>query len=319
MTAMIREAGHILEFIGRAFWHILPFFLLSIVIAALASQFSFRAKLAKFLNRKIAIAIIVATIIGAISPLCSCGVIPAIFALLQTGVPLAPIMSFWITSPLMSPEAFLLTWANLGLELAFARLAATLFMGIAAGFITLRLFPRNLHSSSWLRIELSTDPQGCGCQGQTEGNPRSGPTVKRMDWRKLRIDISRTTIFLGKWLAIAFFLEALIKFYLPTAWIKDLFGGQNPLAIVWAALAGIPLYVNNISAIPLVRGMLAAGMGKGATLAFLLAGPATSVPAMIAVYGIVKRRVFIVFLLLAFVLSVISGYVYEFVARIGGL
>jgi len=64
--------------------------------------------------------------------------------------------------------------------------------------------------------------------------------------------------------------------------------------------------------------MLAAGMGKGATLAFLLAGPATSVPAMVAVYGLVKRRVFIVYLLLAFVLSVISGYLYEFVARIGG-
>jgi len=315
---MIREAWNILEFIGRAFWHILPFFLMSIVIAALASQFSLRAKLAEFLNRKIAIAIIVASIIGAISPLCSCGVIPAIFALLQTGIPLAPIMSFWISSPLMSPEAFLLTWANLGLELAFVRLAATLFMGVTAGFITLRLFSRSLHSSSWLRIELSTGPQGCDCQSQTDGNTRSAPAARRMDWRKLKIDIGRTTIFLGKWLAIAFFLEALIKFYLPTAWIKNLFGGQNALAILWAALLGIPLYVNNISAIPLVRGMLAAGMGKGATLAFLLAGPATSVPAMVAVYGLVKRRVFIVYLLLAFVLSVISGYLYEFVARIGG-
>lgn len=315
---MIREAWNIIEFIGRAFWHILPFFLMSIVIAALASQFSLSAKLAEFLNRKIALAIIVASVIGAASPLCSCGVIPAIFALLQAGVPLAPIMSFWISSPLMSPEAFLLTWANLGLELALARLAATLFMGIAAGFITLKLFSRSLHSSSWLRIDLSKNPTGCGCRSQMDGNPPSVPAARRMDWRKLKIDLGRTTIFLGKWLAVAFFLEALIKFYLPAEWIKGLFGGQNALAIVWAALVGIPLYVNNISAIPLVRGMLAAGMSKGATLAFLLAGPATSVPAMVAVYGLVKRRVFIAFLLLALILSVVSGYVYEFVARITG-
>jgi uncharacterized membrane protein YraQ (UPF0718 family) len=59
-------------------------------------------------------AILLATIVGAFSPFCSCGVIPIIAALLISGVPLAPVMSFWIASPSMDPEIFFLSVGTLG-------------------------------------------------------------------------------------------------------------------------------------------------------------------------------------------------------------
>ncbi|MGD8307436.1 MAG: permease, partial [Ignavibacteria bacterium] len=133
------ELIRIVDFVFKASINILPFFLASIIIAALINQFNFTQKLSNYFKRNVFYAISIATIIGAVSPLCSCGVIPTIFALLNVGIPLAPIMSFWITSPIMSPEAFMITWGYLGLEIAVVRLIATILIGLAAGYLTLKL------------------------------------------------------------------------------------------------------------------------------------------------------------------------------------
>jgi len=313
---IVNEAIRVVEFIFRAFIHILPFFILSVVIAASVSQFNFKSKMVDFLRRNVHVAIIFATAIGAISPLCSCGVIPTLFALLQIGIPIAPIMSFWITSPLMSPEAFLITWGNLGFELALARLLAAIFMGLSSGFITLKLFPADSPSSNWLKFSLAAQSAGCsGCKAEAGKNPHPAfPPTGSARLKKFLSDIKKITLFLGGWLAVAFVLEAIIKFYFPTRLIGNLFGSRNAFSVVWAAIIGIPLYINNISAVPIVRGLLEAGMGKGASLAFLLAGPVTTIPAMVAVFGLVKRRVFWTFLGLGFSLSVVMGYFYEFIA-----
>jgi len=71
-------------------------------------------------------AILLATIVGAFSPFCSCGVIPVIAALLIGGVPLPPVMAFWIASPSMDPEIFFLSVGTIGWDLAVCRfLSAT--------------------------------------------------------------------------------------------------------------------------------------------------------------------------------------------------
>ena len=59
-----------------------------------------------------------------------------------------------------------------------------------------------------------------------------------------------------------------------------------------AALLGVPIYTSNLAALPMVGGLLAQGMNPAAALAFLVAGPTTTIPAMAAVWGLVSRRVF---------------------------
>ena len=65
--------------------------------------------------------VVFASLMGALSPFCSCGVIPLIAALLASGVPLAPVMAFWLASPLMDPSMFLITTGVLGLQFAIAK------------------------------------------------------------------------------------------------------------------------------------------------------------------------------------------------------
>jgi uncharacterized membrane protein YraQ (UPF0718 family) len=114
-----------------------------------------------------------------------------------------------------------------------------------------------------------------------------------------------------KFMLIAFVLEALITFYVPQDAVVTALGNKNPLAIVLAGLIGVPMYTSNLAALPLVEGLLGQGMLPGAALAFLIAGPTTTIPAMSAVYGITKPRVFLLYVSLALFGSIILGYGYQ--------
>jgi hypothetical protein len=112
---------------------------------------------------------------------------------------------------------------------------------------------------------------------------------------------------LGRWLVLAFALEALILKYVPQAAIAGVLGADSSFAVVLAALVGVPLYLNNVSALPIVSGLLAQGMQPGAAVAFLMAGPVTTVPAMSAVWGIVRPRIFALYVGVALVGAVVLG------------
>ena len=122
------------------------------------------------------------------------------------------------------------------------------------------------------------------------------------------------TLMVAKFMALAFFLSALIKLYIPSEWVAVLLGRQNPWAIVSAAFLGVPAYVSNLTALPMISGLLAQGMNPSAALAFLISGPTTTLPAMAAVWGLASRRVFVLYVLLSLAGAVILGYAHTLVA-----
>ena len=116
----------------------------------------------------------------------------------------------------------------------------------------------------------------------------------------------------GKFMAMAFFLGALIQIYIPAEWIAATLGARNSLAIPTAAILGVPIYTSNLTALPVVGGLLAQGMNPGAALAFLIAGPTTTLPAMSAVWGLVNRKVFALYIGFSLVGAIVLGYIYSF-------
>jgi uncharacterized membrane protein YraQ (UPF0718 family) len=99
----------IAEFIVKSFIHIWPYLLVTIPLAVVINLSGASKYINKALSQKPLLSILLATVVGAFSPFCSCGVIPVITSLLIGGVPLGPVMSFWIASPSMDPEMFLIT------------------------------------------------------------------------------------------------------------------------------------------------------------------------------------------------------------------
>ena len=153
---MIDQILLIAEYIAESFIHTWPYLLITIPIAVAVKMSGASKYIERAFRARPIIAIFLATFIGAFSPLCSCSVIPVVAALLLGGVPLGPVMSFWIASPSMDPEIFLLTVSSLGWELAIWRLSATLILSLGSGFITHLLVNRNLLGVKILRDTQST-------------------------------------------------------------------------------------------------------------------------------------------------------------------
>jgi uncharacterized membrane protein YraQ (UPF0718 family) len=252
---------------------------------------------------------VLASLVGAISPFCSCGVIPLIAAMLGAGVPLAPVMAFWIASPIMDPEMFVLTAAGIGLNFAFAKTLAAIVMGLLAG-LTILVIQRYGGLRSPLRTEV-TD----GCSFSCNNDKPS--TVAWKFWRDpARVEVfgaesKAIGIFLGKWLGLAFFLESLMLAYVSSDWIVGYVGTDNPFAIPLAAIVGAPSYLNGYAAIPLISGLIEIGMTPGAAMAFITAGAVSSIPAAIAVWALVRKPVFALYLALGLVGSIITAWAYQ--------
>ena len=132
--------------------------------------------------------------------------------------------------------------------------------------------------------------------------------------RLLKETLSATWM-VGKFMALAFVLEALITFYVPSSWISNTLGAQSPLAIFSAALLGVPAYTTSLTALPMISGLLTQGMNPAAAIAFLIAGPITTLPAMAAVWPLVVRRVFVMYVSFALVGAVLTGICYSLIYR----
>jgi len=131
-------------------------------------------------------------------------------------------------------------------------------------------------------------------------------------WQRLARETWSATTMVIKFMLLAWFIGALVKLYVPEAWITRVLSGENPWSIMTAAVLGVPVYTSNLAAMPLIGGLLSLGMHPGAALAFLIAGPVTTLPAMSAVWGLVNRKVFGLYIGLAMVGAVLLGYAYSF-------
>jgi len=233
-------------------------------------------------------AIVLASVVGTITPVCGLGVLPLIAALLRRGLPLAPVMAFWVSSPVMGPPMAVITVSILGPGFASAKAAAALFVGLLAGAVTALLPGFRGSGRAHIRPDRLDEP-GCAPVGfWVEA------------WRSARLVL--------RWLVLALVLEILLQRLVPDAWIAAAFGAGNQASVTLAAIVGAPLYVDGYAALPLVRGLMDMGMSFGAALAFMVSGAAVSLYAAVAVAAIVRTRVFFLYLVLAVSGAIIAGY-----------
>jgi uncharacterized protein len=298
-----------LGFVLKAVLSVLPLFVFSITLLAATTGSGADNLIARAFVGRTGPMVVLAALMGALSPFCSCGVIPLIAALLTMGVPLPAVMAFWLASPLMDPTQFVLTTSVLGLPFALAKVAAAIGVGLLGGFGTYALT-----ASGWLSQPLRDSAGNGGCGGAKVRNPKE--VVWRF-WReparleKALSTAGKNTLFLGKMLILAFVLESLMSAWTPPGMIGRLLGGDGLGSIVLASLIGIPAYLNGTAALPLMRELISQGMAPGAALAFLIGGGVTSIPAAIAVWTIARPPVFAAYLGFAVAGAILSGLLWQ--------
>ena len=97
---------------------------------------------------------------------------------------------------------------------------------------------------------------------------------------------------------------------IPNAWVAGLVGGNSVLANLFASIVGAFMYFATLTEIPILQGLMAAGMGKGPALALLLAGPSLSLPNMLVIRGILGTEKTVVYVVLVVVMATITGLIY---------
>ena len=286
-----------------------PFLLMSVAVAAYAGASGADSLIARAFTGSPVLMVVLAALVGALSPFCSCGVIPLVAALLAMGVPLAPVMAFWLASPIMDPSMFALTLGVLGPEFARGQdagrggaraLRRRRHAGALAFRSTQRPLARRRGQRRLRRHEAARAEArrlGLLARGRAEGQVRARG---RQDGA-VPLQVARLGLRAGE----------------PDGGLRarrvvaGALGGDGLGAIALATLVGVPAYLNGYAALPLVSGLVEQGMAPGAGLAFLVAGGVSSLPAAIAVWALARPPVFALYLVLALVGSFAAGLLFQ--------
>ena len=302
------QLGPVIRFAIGALWHTAPFILFAVSAVAYVKAAGAEHLLARAFEGRESRMIVAAALLGGLSPFCSCEVIPFIAALLAVGAPLSAVMALWLASPLMDPAMFFITSGTLGVDFALAKTVAAVGIGIMGGFGTMAF-----KSSAVFADPLRAAPQTSCCGGPSK--PFQGQAAWRF-WREpARVATFRKAalgnlLFLGKWLTLAYVLEAIMLHYIPAEVIASALGGEGMWPVLLGALVGAPAYLNGYAAVPLVDALLSQGMSQGAAMSFVIAGGVSCIPAAVAVWALVKPRVFAAYLAYAIVGAIIAGTIW---------
>jgi uncharacterized membrane protein YraQ (UPF0718 family) len=317
MDFLIKKLAVMQDVLVTEFLKMWWFILLSIVVAGIIKTYKLDLRLRDYLNGKRgAIGILLATAFGIVSPLCSCGILPIAISLSAAGVPIPIVIALLVTSPIMGPDAFIITQGGLGTEFAVLKFVTAVMMGLFSGFFTQFLVNRGVLSEASFRLKVPEHENGTMPTAYeiSRENELTIPTMTVIP-RKSRfiffLDRSRDVgFFMLKMLLLAFFFEALLIAFVPIDFITFLVGKDKFLSIFLSSVVGLPLPVNQISVVPVLAALLDMGISKAAALTLLIAAPVSSFPAMITLYAMFDKRVFVNYIFVSLIGSIIIGYGY---------
>jgi len=306
--ALAPEAVHsTVVFVLHGLLDVAPLVIPGILIAAWVTASGASSHVAQVFERRRFRAIAAASVVGAITPVCGITVLPLMARLLASGVPLAPVMAFWLASPITDPAMLSATVATLGLGFAVAKTIAALGLGFFAGYVTM------VAPAGWIDNPLRSSrfipspDQGSSCSPSGFQPAFWRDKTRRQSFWRDAFATSRLVIIC---LVPAFVAEFWLNEALSPGALSTYVGADSWWAVPLAVLVGAPAYLEGYAALPLTRAMLDHGMAPGAALAFLVSGGAISVWGAMAIFPVLKIKPLLIYLALAVSGSMLAGWTF---------
>ena len=297
-----------LSFVAWSMVEIAPLAAPGVLISAWVSASGAGGRIAQaFAGNRVA-AIVAASAVGAITPVCGVTVLPLMAGLLASGVPLAPVMAFWLSSPVTDPAMFAVTAATLGPGFAVGKSVAAFGIGLFGGALT-AAWP----ALDWIRSPLrqsglaaTLSQRACGSPDKVDFAIWADPDRRR----RFGEEILAMTRLLVICLGFAFAAEHVMQMFLQPEALAPWVGSGSQWAIPLAVFVGAPAYIDGYAALPLTRGLIDHGMSQGAAMAFLVSGSVVSIWGAMAIFPVLRLRPFLLYLALAVTGSLASGWLY---------
>lgn len=322
----------------RADWLVLLF---GIVMAVALDVYVDPGKMKRLLKSKAGVSIPGAVAFGAFTPLCACGTMAVLISMFVSAMPWGAVMAFLISSPLTSPSEYVFEAAFLGTRFASAVVVTSIAMGISAGFLAHFLETRTSFFKGQFRLADETDTvtsccssgakdEVACCDSQSTSTP-GGETLTVIDEdddepvssrasiiSRYRLDrFSRQFVDIGLKRILLYFvvfiaIGRIVELSIPKSWIDTLFSGNKAYSIPLSATIGLPLYISNSAALPLLRSLANSGASEGALLSFLITGKATGIPVIAGMSAFLKPRAMAFYVAFIYIGGMLAGYAYQY-------
>jgi uncharacterized membrane protein YraQ (UPF0718 family) len=240
---------------------------------------------------------IAASLMGIITPFCSCSSVPIFIGFVEAGIPLGVTFSFLVTSPIVNEAAFAVLWAAFGWRVALAYAGMGVVIGVVSGMIIGRFKPESHLESDVFDGESFRKP--ASEMSQRDRLAYAGEHVRGI--------IQKVWIYL----LIGIGIGAAIHGWAPEEILAKYAGSDNPLSVVIAVLCGVPLYANALGTIPIAEALIGKGVGLGTALAFMMAVTALSVPEMVLLRKVMKPRLIAIFVATASIGILLVGWLFN--------
>lgn len=283
---------------GQTLLSLGPYVLFGVVVGEILKLTSWTRFIYRFISKSPLVSVILAAILGMVSPLCTYGTIPVVIQLFNSGIHIAPLATFLATSSLMNPQLFIMTWGGISPEMAMIRAGAVLLFGLMLGFILYQMPEDRVINPNLLKGR------------RNEPLDRTGQPPK-FTWRKFLRSNLDTLQYIGFYIIIGIIIGAIIEVYIPGEWLGFLFKTNHWASVLLAALLGVPLYACGGGTIPLIRTLIQEGMSKGAALAFFMVGAATRVTPLTALATIIRPLYILLYVALLILFSIVVGGIYN--------
>ena len=242
---------------------------------------------------------ILAALLGTVTPFCSCSSIPLFIGFTSAGLPLGVTFSFLISSPMVDLGSLVLLMSIFGWKVAVVYVALGLIIAVAGGTVIEKL-----------RLE-----------NQVEEYIRSGRALElpqeelhfadrvKYAWDK----VVSTAKKVAPYVLIGVGIGAIIHNWIPQEMIVKVLGNNNPLGVIIATIAGIPMYADIFGTIPIAEALLAKGALLGVVLSFMMGVTTLSLPSMIMLRKAVRPKLLGIFIAICTIGIIVVGYFFNLI------
>lgn len=240
---------------------------------------------------------IVAALLGTVTPFCSCSSIPLFMGFTSAGLPIGVTFSFLISSPMVDLGSLVLLMSIFGWKVAVLYVILGLIIAVAGGTLIEKL-------------HLESQVEDFIMKGKFVDTPQEELFFRdrvKYAWEQVISTAKKVTPYV----LIGVGIGAVIHNWIPQDIIVKVLGTGNPLGVIIATIAGVPMYADIFGTIPIAEALLGKGAQLGVVLSFMMGVTTLSLPSIIMLRKAVKPKLLGIFVAVCTVGIIIVGYLFN--------
>ena len=243
---------------------------------------------------------VLASLLGIVTPFCSCSAVPLFIGFVEAGIPLGVTFSFLIAAPMINEVAVVLLFGLFGWKTALLYVGTGLAISIAAGYV-IGMLRVERHVEDWVYTIKSQELA-------LENRPLLDDRLKA-GFSAVRDIVSKVWIYILVGIAVG----AGVHGYVPENFMASIMGKSAWWAVPLSVVIGVPLYSNAAGIIPIVHALLEKGASLGTALAFMMSVIGLSLPETIILRKVLKLPLILIFVGVVALGIIIVGYIFNLV------